>query len=229
MEETFERAWCELTGHSQTSAAGTFERLTTLYKETHRYYHTLRHIDECLDHLDRLHSSKPQLLTRKEYNDLFISIWFHDVIYNPRMHDNEEKSAEVFLEEVGNASNMDSAARARIERIAEMIVGTKRHELADGDTHLHGILYDIDLSVLGSKEERFEEYDGDIRGEYAFVPEDYYRTERAKVLEHFLKRERIYKTEHFEDLESRARSNLRRAIEKCGHTSIPLQSTSKVL
>ena len=73
------------------------------------------------------------------------------------------------------------------------------------------LLVDIDLSILGAPEDRFTEYERQIRQEYAFVPKWLFRRKRREILKGFLDRPAIYSTPHFHDrLEARARDNLRR-------------------
>jgi predicted metal-dependent HD superfamily phosphohydrolase len=75
------------------------------------------------------------------------------------------------------------------------------------------LLVDIDLSILGAPEQRFAEYEQQIRQEYAFVPKWLFRRKRRAILQGFLDRPQIYSTAHFHaELEQRARDNLRKAI-----------------
>lgn len=61
--------------------------------------------------------------------------------------------------------------------------------------------------------QRFAQYEQQIREEYAFVPEDLFRTKRKEVLQSFAVRPRLYGTDHFHAmLEARARTNLARAM-----------------
>ena len=72
---------------------------------------------------------------------------------------------------------------------------------------------DIDLTILGAERARFDEYEADIRREYAFVPEDQFRRRRREILQSFLARPAIYATPWFhERYEARARENLSRSI-----------------
>jgi len=74
---------------------------------------------------------------------------------------------------------------------------------------------DIDLSVLGAGTERFLEYEEQIRQEYAWVPEEIFRTKRAEILERFLARDVIYRTpEFYQTHEKQARANLRASLER---------------
>jgi len=64
------------------------------YTEPHRSYHNLSHIYSLL-------------MMAEEYYDFIenpilfeLSIWFHDLIYDPSRNDNEEKSAERAIERI---------------------------------------------------------------------------------------------------------------------------------
>jgi len=77
------------------------------------------------------------------------------------------------------------------------------------------LLVDIDLSILGQAEARFQEYEAQIRREYEWVPEPAFALKRAEILERFLARERIYSTEpFFSKYEKQARANLLGSIRK---------------
>jgi len=66
---------------------------------------------------------------------------------------------------------------------------------------------------LGAAENRFAEYEQQIRAEYAFVPGWIFRRKRRAILQKFLDRPRIYNTTYFyTSLEQQARENLRHAI-----------------
>ncbi len=174
-----------------------FDDLLARYEEAHRAYHNLEHIRECLDQFDMARHLVAQPA------EMELAIWFHDAIYDPRRHDNEESSARLAEEALRAVGSEPEMAR----RIGDLIRLTTHssQELA-GD---EALLCDIDLAILGALPERFKRYDADIRREYEWVPHDVYRRERAQVLARFLGRERIYITPFFFDrLERQARTNL---------------------
>jgi predicted metal-dependent HD superfamily phosphohydrolase len=71
----------------------------------------------------------------------------------------------------------------------------------------------VDLSILGAPEERFDEYERQIREEYAWVPRFLFRRTRCGILKGFLERPRIFNTPHFfAAREDAARANLQRSI-----------------
>ena len=65
------------------------------------------------------------------------------------------------------------------ERVADLILATKHAAVpTDADARL---VVDIDLSILGSAEERFDRYERDVRREYRWVPGFIYRRKRAEA------------------------------------------------
>jgi predicted metal-dependent HD superfamily phosphohydrolase len=175
-----------------------FEDLQHRYAEAHRHYHNSLHIDECLQEFDRARADAQNPVA------LEFAIWFHDVVYDPRRSDNEERSAE-FAEKW--LKTPDDLAR----RIRELILVTKTH--LPGAVPDAALLIDIDLSIFGKSERRFSEYENGIRSEYAWVAENVYREKRVAILHQFLKRERIYNTDAFFDLyEIPARRNISNSI-----------------
>ncbi|MEA3208249.1 MAG: hypothetical protein QOE70_1306 [Chthoniobacter sp.] len=196
------RALCErLNALGDGATAG--ERVVARYREEHRAYHNLEHLEECRAELA---SSRALAL---EPDVLELALWFHDVVYDPRSGDNEEQSAELaraFCREMHLPSELG-------ERTAALILVTKSH-LPGGDADAQ-LLVDIDLGILGQPRDRFARYEAAIRQEYAWVPDAAFRAGRAAVLTKFLARERIYSTAHFRQrYEISARANLRWSLAR---------------
>lgn len=75
------------------------------------------------------------------------------------------------------------------------------------------LLVDIDLAILGADPERFDEYEVQIRQEYAWVPGPLFRRKRREILMDFLARPKIYGTAWFQErFEASARDNLQRPV-----------------
>ena len=192
--------WQELGAADSQQAL--FDTLIASYSEPHRRYHTLQHLEECLA------AYAPVRVRAQHPAEIELALWFHDAIYDVRRDDNEERSAEwarTSVERAGLAADIG-------ERIAELVMATKhgRHTASTRDA---GILVDVDLSILGAERARFDEYERQVREEYAWVPESIYQRARRKVVDQFLARPRIYSTDYFySTLEARARDNLERSI-----------------
>jgi predicted metal-dependent HD superfamily phosphohydrolase len=94
--------------------------------------------------------------------------------------------------------------------VHELVLATRHTAVPDGPAAQ--LLVDIYLAILGAPVERFEEYERQIRAEYAHVPGWLFRRTRRVILRGFLERPFLYGTAHFRAaLESRARANLERA------------------
>jgi predicted metal-dependent HD superfamily phosphohydrolase len=180
-----------------------FADLVARYGEPGRYYHTLDHILAVLDRIDTLWPDAPQALS--------LAVWLHDIVYDSRATDNEERSADyahASLPALGVSPDT-------IDETARLILLTRSHE-ADRDDRAGRTLLDADLAILSGDMPAYDAYAYAIRREYAWVPERDYRAGRQRVLERFLVRPHIYFTMKMADAEPRARDNLRREIEQLG-------------
>src|SRR6185503_8371573 len=135
------------------------------------------------------------------------ALWFHDAAYDPKAGDNEEQSAAMARSclETGGASDLAAT-------VSDLVLATNSHSAEAGPDA--ALMVDVDLSILGQGEQRFAEYEGQIREEYRSVPKLIFNLKRAEILEHFLARSRIYATDFFATkYEQQARRNLWR---RCG-------------
>jgi predicted metal-dependent HD superfamily phosphohydrolase len=198
--------WRRLAGSvtaDETLAGALFEEIVTAYSSPVRHYHRLPHIRQVLDTLTRvLHqATHPEVLQW--------AAWFHDVIYDPRAADNEERSA-TYAEQVLARLHVPEKT---IAAVRTLILATKTHQ-HPGDDFDCRLFLDADLAILGTPEDQYNAYAQAIRREYAWVPEPDYRKGRANVLRGFLQRPRIYFTDRlFAEREQQARCNLEREIQ----------------
>jgi len=179
----------------------TFERLVKAYSEPHRAYHTLAHITACLNHLDEVRHKA------EHPHEIELALWFHDAIYQPFSKTNEEDSAEWAKEFMTS----NGFASSTCDRVFNHIIITKEHVApANIDAQL---LLDIDLSILGTRDEVYDQFEKDVRFEYRKVPGFLFRRKRKEILKGFLARKHIYQTQVFQNtLEMQARHNLSRTI-----------------
>jgi len=174
-----------------------------MYSESHRHYHNLAHLAECLSEFDRA-----QRLAREPVA-VELAIWFHDAVYDTRAADNEERSAQLALEWLSETN----AVPALLDAVPRLILATKKH---DASLHVDAaLLVDVDLSILGQPQDRFSEYETQIRSEYSWVPQQVFCSKRAEILAGFLARSRIYNTDNFfRRFEARARANLQASVRR---------------
>jgi predicted metal-dependent HD superfamily phosphohydrolase len=182
--------------------------LRARYAEPQRHYHSWQHIEELLALFGEIEAG---LADRRA---VLFAILFHDAIYDPQAHDNEEKSVVLLHQQA--ASLLDPATLARAEA---MVLATIRHELPAGHNAGSDMAHflDMDLAILGASPERFAEYEGQIRREYAHVPDDAFAAGRAAVLRRFAERPQLYFS-HWgrARFEEQARANLAAALAKAG-------------
>lgn len=198
LAQRFAAAWSAL---GLTPRAGLFPDLAARYGERHRAYHNLRHLAECFDAFDlaRALAERPA--------EIELALFFHDAVYSVRKNDNEEKSGDWARSELLAAGAPPEVA----ERVRELVLATRHDAVPEGIDA--GLLVDADLAILGASRERYDEYEAQIRKEYAWVPGFLFRTRRVGILHGFLTRPRIYTTDFFaERLEEPARENLYRAL-----------------
>lgn len=195
------RKWHELLRTWAVAPASidrSFEEVHEHYCEPSRFYHTLDHIQDVLQTVDRLGSYAPNV------NVVKLAAWLHDVIYDSRASDSEERSAD-YAERL--------CAKLAIPEgplVAGLILKTKMHD-PDGDADAQ-VLIDADLAILGANESVYRTYAEKIRQEYAWVPEPDYRKGRQRVLQNFLSRPRIFHL--LTSLEDLARQNITAEIAR---------------
>lgn len=159
------------------------QRLLSAYAEPQRAYHTLQHLEECLEAL-----AEVKAVHRLAAPDAVeTALWFHDAVYDPQSTGNEEASAHL-----AQAALEGHALTTEVLRLIRL---TQTHQPQGGADDAWMI--DIDLAIFAQPEARVLEYEQQIRREYAWVPEALYREKRKEILAAFLSRSRIYLTDWF--------------------------------
>jgi pantetheine-phosphate adenylyltransferase len=149
------------------------ERLTALgidpavldkYREPHRFYHTLEHLDDIW-----------QQLESQGYGDndiLLLATVFHDIIYDPRSSINEEDSAQYFRE-------VFTGGVALKALVNDIILDTKHHKPGSA---LSEVFSAADLNILNQSFDKLLIYEQQIFKEFQFVDHKIYREKRVEVL-----------------------------------------------
>ncbi len=187
MDSSPEDAWQELVRH---------------YTESHRYYHVLAHLAYCMKWHE--HSAAGM----KEPDAVEMALWYHDIIYETRHKDNEQRSAQLFRLQAA-----DCFPQAFIDRVCGYIINTDHGACpADQDA---AYVQDIDLSSLGLPWAEFLRDSNNIRQEFSSLPDIDYYTANHGFLASLLRRERIYFTDFFHRLlEQAARANIGRYLNR---------------
>lgn len=196
---SWQRAWAGIGASGEGGALR--EDVLARHAEPQRHYHTQQHLGECLAAFDGARESA------ERPHEVELALWFHDAVYDVKRHDNEQRSADW-----ARAALLDAGVDAdAAQRVHALVMATRHTAMPEGRDAT--LLVDIDLSILGAERPRFDEYERQIRQEYAYVPGFLFRRKRREILKDFLDRPAIYGTPHFHDaLERRARENLARVL-----------------
>ncbi len=177
--------------------------LIARHGEPHRHYHTLEHIQDCLNKVQAsadLDDAQRRLLTA--------AVWFHDAVYDPTRNDNEAQSAALAVRTLGSEGWTDRDI-AEVERLILLTAG---HTVSDDDP-MGARLISIDLSILGADPARYDAYAAAIWREYAHVPDALYVAGRAVILQRFLDAPVLFADAAWAArLDAPARENLKREI-----------------
>jgi len=193
--------WQNLCDHLQVSPQkDIFDQITNHYSEPQRHYHTLNHINSCLQELEPIRASL------NDPEAVETAIWFHDFVYDPGPNQNEEKSAQ-FAKDILQATGLSSEFTAKV---SDLILSTKHISPSEeSDTQY---LNDIDMAILGQSSDIFDKFDQDIEKEFIiFYSPEIYLNGRIKFFDTMLNRENIFLTDHFKNkCQKQAQENIER-------------------
>ena len=202
-ERRFISLWERCTrGNSGDRAAEIYKDLKQRYSEDHRRYHTPAHIAHCLKLLDVARDSI------EDPDAVELSIWFHDVIYDAKSNDNEEKSAQFFLKTCGNS--VDEKLKSKVY---DLIIVTIHKELPL--TLDEKFMVDIDLSSFGLPWEKFLRDSQAVREEFRHLSDEEFYSAQKQFLEALVARKHFCFTKFFRERhEETARENIARYLKK---------------
>ncbi|HWT70892.1 MAG TPA: N-methyl-D-aspartate receptor NMDAR2C subunit [Oxalicibacterium sp.] len=182
-----------------------WDELIRHYSEPHRAYHNLSHIVFLLRQVD----TRRALINRPETVEF--AIWFHDVIYDTHLKDNERRSAE-WARRAMVAMMIDER---HISPVMACVAATEKHELGQVRVADLPLFLDMDLAILGARTPVYKEYSEVIRAEYGWVPVEEYRLKRGQFLQRLLDRPALYFTPAMaSSLEYQARQNLQSELSE---------------
>lgn len=180
-----------------------YDTIIGYYSLEDKYYHNLKHIQNLLKYLNDF---------ELDFNDklmLELSIWFHDIIYDPKSINNEFYSAIYFDDFIRNSGNFD-AYHIINDIIYNIILSTKHDNSAK--TRLEKIMCDIDLRELA--EDWYIDNSYKIKKEYSHLSNEEWKRGRIDFINKFLNKDRIYLTDEYYNLyETKARLNLTKEKE----------------
>jgi predicted metal-dependent HD superfamily phosphohydrolase len=181
-------------------AASVYAQLRGLYASPDRHFHDFGHIAGCLVHLDRVAS----LLLHPDAVEM--ALWFHDAIYVPGAADNEERSAQMFLQLAAGARGL---FRRRVQRLIMVTVHKCKVQ-----GHDQRFMVDIDLAGFGASWDEFMRRGDALREEFAVLPDPEYYGGQIAFLTRLQRRRPFFATDYFRArYERAAQENLRRLLQ----------------
>jgi len=165
-----------------------------------RHYHTLRHVEYMLKHvMDFGVSHKDRCLLKW-------AIWFHDIIYDSKRTDNEERSANMLV---------DFATALGFEEedieVMKWLVLVTTHK-GSPQTELEDIICDLDLREFVNDRQPLNAVE--VRKEYSFLSDEEWNEGRTAFVKSMLDKEYIYHTDEYRGaLEDTARINLQKELD----------------
>lgn len=148
--------------------------LLSRYDEPHRFYHTREHISEIFKYFDKYLKDYNYKFTEREADIISICTYFHDAVYNPKKHNNEQKSVELLNEYTSIPSDI-------MNECSRIIMDTASIE--PPKERLSSIFWYADRSILFEDFNKLIDYENKIFKEFQFVPYDVYREKRSEFLQ----------------------------------------------
>ncbi len=201
-EERFIELWrrCPIDVRTADPKAA-YDVLAQHYGEPWRRYHTGEHLDACLHQFDLAR----HLMVDPDAVEM--ALWYHDAVYDVCGTDNEERSAELFLETADGSSDSDFC-----RRVYDLIMVTQHMDApSNGDARY---IVDIDLSSFGQPWDAFMNDSRKVRAELTHLSDAEFSDAQAKFLRKLQDRKNFYASDFFRGLyEARARENLGRLLQ----------------
>ncbi len=189
----------------QGDLANEWEVIHLAYAEPHRRYHTLEHVEEMLTFF--FQHDRQIYDDNASFQRLCLAAIYHDIIYDPRATDNEERSVEVMRQQTSRLFRaIPGSYPSMVDSVAEMIMMTAHHQ-PDGANQRW--LADADLMRFAAEPPISRMHNDDIRLEYSHVSDESWAAGRTVILSKFLTREPFFYTKAFGPQDARrARENI---------------------
>jgi predicted metal-dependent HD superfamily phosphohydrolase len=185
--QAWETAVRELGGAPDPARAAAAE-LVRRYRQPHRRYHTLTHIEAVLAACRSLADALE--LDDRDRAIADLAVCAHDVVYDATPGSDERASAmwaEAELSRCGLAAD-------DVRRVAAIVLATIRHTTDPGDL-VGSVVLDADLAILAAEPGEYARYVTAVRAEYGALSDSAWRSGRAAVLRNLLARPVLFATE----------------------------------
>lgn len=179
-----------------------YQALFLGYSDPDRRYHNLGHLIHCLYQFDLV----SHLI--RDPDAVEMALWFHDLVYVPGAIDNEQKSADLFLQISGNCCSDEFNCC-----VMNLILMTSHKNMPK--TEDEKFIVDIDLSSMGLNWNVFLIDTDNLRKERTDMSDSEYCRRHNDFLNALLARQRIFHTDFFHSrFEQAATENILRLLAK---------------
>ena len=177
-------------------------QLVASYAHPERRYHDGEHLAEVLERIHELAMHDVGF----ERMPVVLAAWFHDSVYDAQP-DAEKRSAAWAAEALPTLVEPEV-----VDEVVRLVMVTEHHRPA-GDDRNGCALSDADLGILAAPPERYAQYAGAVREEYAHVSDGDFAEGRSAILRDLLAQPYLFQTTHarasWEDV---ARANVEREL-----------------
>ena len=147
------------------------DTLLAKWQEPQRHYHDEMHLDDLIRQIETLFNEHK--INSVEREKLLLTAIFHDIIYQPTRKDNEERSAEYFINLCKHPDDPN------IQEIKQAILDTKRHQ----SEHPFSKLFNqLDMDIVTRPFEELLEWEKGCYEEYKVYGKLLYKHGRLKFL-----------------------------------------------
>ena len=189
--------------------------LVERWKEPHRHYHDLRHLNQVLTGIDTISTAAGLGDSRDGRTAMRVArlaAWWHDSIYEGTPGEDEHASAELAARQLTGVVDTDVVQRVHCAILATAdhaaVAADAAQRVSDIDAGV-SMLLDADLSVLARPEAGYQRYTLDVRHEYAHVPENDFIALPTALFQMLNKTPQLYITDFgVQSWEAKARKNI---------------------
>jgi len=146
-----------------------YNEFLTRYNESHRYFHTIKHLEYILNYLEQ-----QEILY---INDIIVlTTIFHDIVYYPHLSNNEKQSIKLFKKYYKYSADVEV-----MDEVITCILDTKERK---NKTDYCVIFNEADMAILyDSNRINVLKYEQDIIAEYSFLGYEEYKKQRINFLD----------------------------------------------
>ncbi len=203
---------------TERTVYGVYERILERYRESHRFYHTLDHINECIATLDDVRRAciDPDVVE--------MTLWFHDIYYDTHGIDNESMSAVIAARECGVLHLTNAQENSVVRGVLATEHPRNRFRALSPDEKL---IADIDLYGLSRSWDSVLKRSRAVRREFAYVDDASFAHGNLSFLASFTSDRKVYLSETFAEYEYAARENIIRIRSEMNRSIVTARPDDK--